>query len=47
MGTFPVEIIEKILYYCDGQTLQNARKVDPVWNEIVEYIIEVSYWHKE
>lgn len=35
---FPVEIIEKILINCDGQTLRAAREVNSEWKEGVNYL---------
>lgn len=39
---FPNEIIERILYYCDGITLLNAELVSPEWKDIVEYLNNVK-----
>ncbi|KAF2895254.1 hypothetical protein ILUMI_10920 [Ignelater luminosus] len=40
MTTLPVEIIERILYYCDGKTLLNAKYVDETWKNIVEFLTQ-------
>ncbi|CAH1159776.1 unnamed protein product [Phaedon cochleariae] len=36
----PPELIEQILNKCDGITLLNARKVDPKWRSIVDYLTQ-------
>ncbi|KAF5285183.1 hypothetical protein FQA39_LY16733 [Lamprigera yunnana] len=38
MFKLPVELIEKILYFCDGSTLKVATLVDPLWKDIVNFL---------
>lgn len=34
----PSEAIERILSFCDGKTLYNARHVNDNWSELVDYL---------
>ncbi|KAK4887653.1 hypothetical protein RN001_003924 [Aquatica leii] len=38
MHDLPVELIERILYFCDGKTLKNAKLVNPIWSSIVDFL---------
>lgn len=43
---FPVEIIERILLKCDGQTLLNCRDVNYVFKMSVDYLVQVGFINK-
>lgn len=40
-SNLPVEIIERILFFCDGQTLKTAKQVNPVFEKAVDYLFQV------
>ncbi|XP_072393161.1 uncharacterized protein [Diabrotica undecimpunctata] len=40
MDYLPTEIIERILRYCDGKTLLNARKTDDKFKAVVDYLTQ-------
>lgn len=42
MTSLPIELIESILYFCDGKTLKTAKLVDPNWSKVVEFLTKVS-----
>lgn len=46
MPALPIEIIERILYYCDGKTLLNAALVDRTWATVVDFLTKVGYINK-
>lgn len=42
MTAFPVEIFERILYFCDGETLKRAKLVNSTWKNAVDFLTRVS-----
>ncbi|KAB0799962.1 hypothetical protein PPYR_07842 [Photinus pyralis] len=45
MTLLPLELIERILYFSDGQTLRAAKSIDPAWGDIVNFLTEkTSIW---
>ena len=38
-GLFPIEILEKILFYLDGKSLLRMRSVSSVWQEAIDDFI--------
>ena len=38
-GTFPIEILEKILFYLDGKSLLRMRSISSVWKQAIDEFI--------
>lgn len=44
---FPNEIMIKILYHCDPETVENARRIDMFWCSLVDSMINTTQYWKE